>query len=178
MIKMLWWLAVVVSAIGIYLGAIQVTFHIEKLGNISSLLQGVSTWQDALAKGQYYVITWKRTAELYFASSSDAKLKLDVTYLTADTASLKTALDATASDSVIITKAQLLSDSLKRLKAQTSDASEKVLKETQAEVVKAIAGAEEQLARLQALSKKYEQYKEKINELSETPTASKIPLKF
>lgn len=176
MIKLLFWGAVALAALGAYMGVIQFTFHWDKLGNISSITQGVSNWQDAVSKADYYGVTWKRKVELYFAGSDDARFSLDVGYVSSDADALGKALDAKSDAGVIIPKAQLLTESLTRAKSESDKVSKDAMAKVRDQAVKAYASAQTQLDRLHTLSDQYKQYQTQLDNLGKTET--KIPLKF
>jgi hypothetical protein len=175
MIKAIIYLAVALSALGIYMGVIQVNFHLEKLGNISSITHGIGNWQDAVAQGQYYGTVWKRTAELYFASSADAKFNLDVGYVSSDSENLKKALDAGSGVNIIVIKSKLLSDTLNRAKDEMKNVSKDGIAKVRDDALKAFASAQVQLDRLQAVANQYKDAQSKLEQIAK-PT--KIPLKF
>lgn len=166
MIKGIVYLAVALSAIGIYMGALQVTFHPEKLGNISAITQGVGSWQDAVAKLQYYGILGKRSVERSFASSVDAKFSLDITYLKADASSLGKALDANAGVNIIVVKAKLLSDTLNRAKDEMKDVSKDGIAKNRDDALRAFADAQVQLDRLKAVANTYKQAQDQLEQLA------------
>jgi hypothetical protein len=173
MIKMLLYIAVALSALGIYTGAIEVRIHAEKLSSISGLLHGVSSLEDVLAQGQYYGTVWKRQAELYFAGSVDAKFTLDVGYIKTDTAALKKALDANAKPNIVIVKSKLLKESVDRAKGELNSVSEKTIATLRSEYIQVFAEAQKQLERLNALSDKLKKYQTELESIG-----NKIPLKF
>ena len=166
MIKAIVYLVVALSALGIYMGAIQVTFHPEKLGNLSAITQGVGSWQDAVAKLQYYGTLGKRGVERYLASSADAKFSLDVTYVKADASSLAKALDANAGVNIIVVKAKLLSDTLNRTKNEMKDVSKDSIAKNRDDALKAFVDAQIQLDRLKAVANTYKQAQDQLEQLA------------
>lgn len=175
MIKAIVYLIVALSAIGIYMGVIEVKFHGEKLGNISAITQGIGSWQDVVAQAEYYGILGKRTAERYFASSADAKFNLDITYVKADTKSLAKALDAHDGVKSIVLKATLLSDTLNKAKDEMKDVSKDGMAKIRDDALKGFADAQVQLDRLKAVAGTYKQAQDQLDKLS---SPSPIPLKF
>ncbi len=180
---MIVYIAVALAALGIYMGVIEVKFHVEKLGNISAITQGVGSWQDVLAKAQYYGTVWKRDAERHFASSPDAKFNLDITYLKTDTNNLAKALDAKAGINVIVTKSRLLSETVNRTKDEMKTVSKDEIAKVRDDALKALAQAQVQLDRLKGVANQYKQAQDQLEQIIQssptpTPTPSKIPLKF
>lgn len=175
MIKGIVYLIVAVSAIGIYLGVIEVKFHPDKLGNLSTITQGVGSWQDVVAKAEYYGTIGKRTAERYFASSADAKFTLDIAYVREDANSLAKALDAHDGVNSIVLKATSLSDTLNRTKSEMKDVSKDGIAKVRDDALKVFADAQIQLNRLKAVSNTYKQAQDQLEKLS---IPSPIPLKF
>lgn len=178
MIKILLYIAVALSVVGIYTGVIEVRIRMEKLPAISSLSRGVSSWEDASAQARYYGTRWKRQAELYFAGSIDAKFTLDVGYVKTDTATLKKALDANATPKSIIVKSKLLKESVDRARGALDSVSEKTIAKLRDEYVRVFAEAQKQMERLSALSEKFKQYQTELESISTSKDDKKIPLKF
>lgn len=167
MIKAIVYLAVALSAFGIYMGVIQVTFHADKLGTISAITQGIGSWQDASAKAQYYGIIGKRNAELYFASSIDKKFTLDIAYVQADAKNLGKALDAKAGVNVVVLKATMLTNSVMRAKDEMKNVSKDQLAKTQTDALKAFADAQIQLDRLKGMADSYKKAQVQLDKLSQ-----------
>lgn len=148
------------------MGAIQVTFHTEKLGNLSVITRGIGSWQDVVAKAQYYGIVGKRSVERYFASSTDAKFNLDVTYVQASAKDLAKALDSNAGVNIVVVKAKLLSDTLKSTKDEMKDVSKDEIAKVRDSALKAFADAQVQLDRLKAVADKYKEAQVQLEQLT------------
>ena len=171
MIKLLIYAAFALVLLGTYMGAIEVKFHPEKLGNISAITQGVGSWQDALAKGQYYGTIWKRGIERYFASSADAKFNLDIAYVKNDTENLKKVLEANGGVNVIVIKAKLLSETLATAKDELKNVSEDGIAKVRDDALKVFAQAQIQLDRLKGVANQYKQAQDQLEQFA-------VPLKF
>ncbi len=180
---MIVYMLVAVAALGIYMGVIQVTFHGEKLGNISAITQGIGSWQDALATAQYYGTVWKRSIERNFAGSADAKFNLDIGYVKTDTSNLAKSLDAKSDLHIIVTTSKLLSETLSRTKGEMKDVSKDLVTKESDDLVKTFTQAQIQLDRLKGVANQYKQAQDQLEQIMKTspaaaPTPSKIPLKF
>lgn len=178
---------IVLAALAVVTGVVEVRLNTEKLGDIPATIQKAIGGKDLLAQGEYYLTGWKRKAELATTNGDDKKFELHVKYVEADTTSLKDALDANAQAAGIILKSKRLTESVNDAKAAANAVSEDTIARMRDTWLKALAEANVQLARLSGLAGEYEKYQKQLETLapSATPEAASpspqegaIPLKF
>ncbi len=177
-------IAIILLAIaGVATGVIEVKVNPEKLGSVPTTISQAIGNGNILSQGEYYVITWKRKAEIAIANSDDKKFELYMKYVENDTKKLKEALDAKKGPDAILVRSKLLNESLGQAKKTVEDISDEAIAKVRDAWLKILASANQELGRLSGVADEYKKFQEQIEKIapSSSPQPSptpKIELKF
>lgn len=175
MIKLILFLFIVLTVIGIFTGAIKIQLDNEKLSELPKSVLGFVNNQSVASNISYYLTDWKRKAELAFAGSKEKKFELDMKYVGIDTEKLKAALDANSNPADIIVKSKLLNESITRAKQGAEEISDEAIAKLRDQWLKILAAADQELGRLTSLADEYKKYQEELSRLAPSPAATPTP---
>ncbi|OGY31493.1 MAG: hypothetical protein A3C02_00875 [Candidatus Andersenbacteria bacterium RIFCSPHIGHO2_02_FULL_45_11] len=180
MIKLVLFLIIALTVIGVFTGAIKIQLDNEKLSELPKTVGQFVTNQSVASNASYYFTTWKRKAELAIAGSAEKKFELDMKYVEADTAKLKAAIDANTNPADIIMKTKLLNEGIARAKQGVEEISDEAIARLRDSWLKILAAGDLELQRLGGLADEYKKFQEELTKLAPptTPTATPVPLKF
>ncbi|PIT97985.1 MAG: hypothetical protein COT71_03080 [Candidatus Andersenbacteria bacterium CG10_big_fil_rev_8_21_14_0_10_54_11] len=162
-------LFLIVAALGglIYFDILEVNVHVpESGGNLAGTANTILRDKATLEKGRTYITDLKRKGELIFIRDKEKRLVLSLLYVKNDAARLKELIADKTSPEGLLPQAELLVNSLNRVRNTAEKAPVEVVASLKDESAAAFATAAEALGNLKEQSAEYEAIREEFNRLT------------
>lgn len=143
-------------------GVVRVEFSPEKLSAVPGTVSNLVSDASFLTSAKNQAISWKRDGELYFADSAEKKMDLALQYTEADSKRLQEALDGNKEPQVLVPDAELLAESIERMREYAGQLSEEDLVAVQDRSRQIASTAGGVLGKLKDVQRDYAEFEERL----------------